>query len=235
MMTKPKITNIKQATGDDLIYLRDHKCSSHGHRYTSHFNCFLKEQDIKERLGFLDIESGGSLTADFGYTLSYCIKELDGKVYRRVITPTEVRNGSVRDKPLLQQFLKDVRNFDTLVVYYGKDSGGRFNRHDIPFMRTRCLHWKLEGFPKDGELHIIDLYDVVKGKLKLANNKMVSACRILGIESKTSPIVPDIWQDALAGNLSALKYILKHNIEDVYSTEELFKQIYMYKATRSKI
>lgn len=234
-MSKPKLTNMMTATGEDLIWLRDHRCNAHGHRFTSHFNCFLKENHIDERIGFLDIESGGSLTADFGYLLSYCIKKLDGKILKRVITQHEVRTSRLRDKRMIKQFIKDCKEFDTLVVYYGKDTGGRFNRHDIPFLRTRAARWGIKGFPKDGELNIIDLYDVVKGKFKLCNNKMVTACRILDIESKGSPIIPEIWQNALAGIQKALNYIIKHNVEDVKSTEELYKAVYHYKPGKSKI
>ena len=48
------------------------KCQ-HGHTGISHPNCYIKEHNLKERKGCLDIEAGG-LKADFDIMLSWAIK-----------------------------------------------------------------------------------------------------------------------------------------------------------------
>lgn len=211
----------------------------HRHDGFKHPACFDRARVKGERIGFLDIESGGSLDADWGFVLTYCIKELDGKILSGSITPAEVRaplmKGGTKDKRLMEKFCKDVWNFDTLVTYYGRDGKGKYQRHDIPFLRTRCEKWKVKGFPAWKQMKVIDLFDIVSGKFKLSRRSMANACRLLGIKAKGLPFNMEVWQDALAGNKPALDYIMKHNLQDVRSTEELYKRIICYKGTRTKI
>ena len=212
----------------------------HRHNGFDHPKCFSKARALGERIGFLDIESGGSLDADWGFVLTYCIKVLgENKIYSSSITPKEVRaplmNGGTKDKRVLEQFCKDVKNFDTLVVYYGRDGKGKYQRHDIPFLRTRCARWGVKGFPEWKQIKIIDLFDIVSGKFKLSRRSMANACRLFGIKAKGLPFNMEVWQDSLAGHQPAMDYILKHNIQDVLSTEELYKKIICYKGTRTTI
>jgi len=222
----------------DLLDMLNFRCR-HRHSGLTHPKCYDKARKKKERIGFLDIESGGSLDADWGFVLTYCIKRLDGDIIEGSITPAEVRaplmKGGTKDKRVLQKFCKDVWEFDTLVVYYGKDTGGRYQRHDIPFLRTRCARWGLEGFPTWKQLKVIDLFDNVKKYFKLSKRSMQNACRLFGIESKGLPFNMEVWQDALAGHQPALDYILAHNRQDVLSTEKLYKAVIKYRGTRTKI
>lgn len=203
----------------------------HGHNGLTHGNCWKMAKGIKDKIGFFDIETS-DLNADWGFLLSYCIKYEGGGIIKRCITPKEVLNDKLRDHRLIKEFARDVLLFDTLVVYYGKDTGGRYQRHDIPFMRTRFEFWRHKGFPKQKEMGIIDVYDVVKSKLKLKRNSMQYACNFLGIINKTTPHDFGVWQRARDGNRAALRKILKHNEEDVITTEELYKRIYHYKKVK---
>ena len=144
-------------------------------------------------------------------------------------------DGGTKDKELMEQFCKDVWNFDTLVVYYGKDTGGRYQRHDIPFLRTRCAKWGVKGFPEWKQIQIIDLFDLVKKYFKLSKRSMQNACRLFGIKSKGLPFNMEVWQDCLAGHQKALDYVKKHNIQDLESTENLYKAVIKYRGTRTKI
>lgn len=224
---------VKRLRKSQLEWLGTHYCKC-GHTYLEHWGCYLKENPsdspLYEKIAFFDIESGGSLTADWGYTLTYCLKELDGPTIKRFITPNEVRNKKVRDKRLLKQFCQDVKQFDKLVVYYGKDAP---NRHDIPFLRTRSAKWGVTDFPKWKEKKVVDVYDIIKTKFKLARRRMDDACRLFNIPSKATPLNPDVWQDALAGKEWAIKYILKHNEEDVISLEKLWKLVVQYKGSQT--
>ncbi len=113
----------------DIIKLSRMTCKKHYHSYLVHPQCAFndgilittnngKTIQLKEKIGFVDIETAG-LQADFHYIFSYCIKELDGKMYKRVLTPKEVRNRKIRDKLLMKQFCKDVEQFTRVVTYYG--------------------------------------------------------------------------------------------------------------------
>lgn len=224
----------------DLLDRLNFRCP-HRHDGFHHPACYKKARAAgPERIGFLDIESGGSLDADWGFVLTYCIKQLDGDIIKRAITPAEVRKPlmggeGTKDKHILERFCQDVWNFDTLVVYYGKDRGGRYQRHDIPFLRTRAARWGVKGFPEWHQIKVVDVYDIISGKFKLSKRSMANACRLFGIESKGLPFNMEVWQDALAGHQPALDYILKHNIQDVISLEKLYKKVIGYKTTKTKI
>lgn len=238
IMNDSKTLDMNNMLKCDILDRVNFRCV-HRHDGFSHKRCFEKARAQGERIGFLDIESGGSLDADWGFLLTYCIKKLDGPIIEGQIRPSEVRKavstGGTKDKRLLEKFCKDVWQFDTLVVYYGRDKGGRYQRHDIPFLRTRAAKWNVKGFPMWKQMKVIDLYDIVSAKFKLSRKSMQNACRLFGIESKASPFNMEVWQDALAGHQEALNYILEHNREDVISTEKLFKVLMPYKGTRGKI
>ena len=223
-MTKEQIRKLER-----YVDRENFRCI-HGHTGLAHRRCYDQAKGVKDRIGFFDIETS-DLLADWGFVLSYCIKPLDGKVIKRLITPEEVLNDKTRDKRLIKQFCEDVHDFDTLAVYYGKDTGGRYQRHDIPFMRTRAVKWGLD-FPIQKQISIIDVYDVVKSKFKMKRNSMQHACQLCGIESKATPHDFSIWQRARDGNKTALNLIMKHNVEDVISLELLWKKVYQYKRVK---
>lgn len=222
----------------DILDMYNFKCK-HRHDGFSHPKCYREERKKGERIGFLDIESGGSLDGDWGFVLTYCIKKLDGDIIKRSIKPAEVRApimaGGTKDKKLMEKFCKDVWNFDTLVVYYGRDGKGKWQRHDIPFLRTRCARWGVKGFPEAKQMRVIDVFDIISGKFKLSKRSMQNACRLFGIKSKGLPFNMEVWQDCLAGHQKALDYVMAHNIEDVVSLEKLWKKVIGYKNTRTKI
>lgn len=231
--------NVNDMLKAEMLDRFNFRCK-HRHNGFTHSACFDKARKVKERIGFLDIESGGSLDADWGFVLTYCIKLLDGDIIKRTVTPAEIRKPlmdgtGTKDKRILEQFCKDVWEFDTLVVYYGKDTGGRYQRHDIPFLRTRAAKWGVEGFPQWKQIKVIDVFDIVKKYFKLSKRSMANACRLFGIESKGLPFNMEVWQDALAGHQPALDYILEHNEQDVVSLEKLYKKVIAYRETRTKI
>ncbi|KKN35447.1 hypothetical protein LCGC14_0783500 [marine sediment metagenome] len=232
--------NLNEMTKAELIeeltehYARKSFRCIHGHTGHSHRNCFDRERGLVHRVGFFDIETF-ELLADWGFAFCYSIKKLDGEIIKATITGKEVLNWRIRDKRIIKQFCKDVKNFDHLVVYYGKDTGGRYQRHDIPFMRTRAERWGIKDFPKEKELVIIDLYDVVKAKFKMKSNSMKHICKLLKIPCKQTPIDWDVWQRARDGSDRDLKIVQRHCDEDVVATELLFKEVYPYKRVRTLI
>lgn len=221
---------------DELIRRLNYHCQ-HGHDGLSHWECFNKEKGIKERIGYLDIECS-NLNADFGIVLSYCIKEdgvgsttgpEDGEdvdeycnkngILHRVLTQREIRNGTF-DAKLLEQCAKDMKKFDRIITYYGA-------RFDIPFLRTRSIHFDLD-FPLYREVKHTDAFDVVKRKLKLHRRSLAVVCDFFDVPSKGHRLNPEIWQKCLSGDKAALQWVLMHNVEDVISTELAWHKIEKY-------
>jgi len=213
----------------EMVWLMTHKCK-HGHTYMEHPACYYLEQPqdspVQEKIGFLDIEST-NLKASFGYVISWCIKEYQGKLYEDVISPKDIQREArtkldgeiVIDKRILKNFYDTVTKFDKIFVYWGKN-----RRHDIPFLRHRCLKTGIP-FPFYGEIILIDMYDWTKSFLSLHSYKLEVVCKEFDIPAKGHPLTGQIWIKANAGNKKALQYILEHNREDVICLEPLYEML----------
>jgi len=211
--------NIRQLPKDEIIKMATNRCK-HGHTFLEHPQCYGRKP---EKLGFLDIEAS-ALNADFGILLSYCIKQLDGKIFGTIVSPSDMRSGRM-DERVVRRCIEDMRKFDRLITYYGTN-------FDIPFIRTRSMLYNLE-FPLYKELKHTDVFYWAKTKLCLHRKRLQVVCDFLGIPAKAHPMIPNIWNRALTGNKEALSYIYIHNQEDVASLEEAYKRLLDYTANRS--
>lgn len=200
-------------TKTEIVRMSLKKCK-HGHTGLSHPSCYFKESGTEETWGFLDIESS-NLKANFGIVLTYCIKHKDG-IIKRSVTPKDLKNGKL-DRNVLKHIASDLRKFDRIFTFFGA-------RFDIPFLRTRCMHYGID-FPTFQELHHTDVYEAVKRKVNLHSKRLQVCCDFFDIESKGHPITPQVWMSAMTGNQKALDYIMVHNIEDVIATEKLWFKI----------
>ena len=215
----PSGVNFNRLLKDEILYLYNHYCK-HGHRYSEHPTCFLEECKDGvpvEKVAFFDLETS-NLHASFGYIFCYSLKELDGGIIHRCVTPKEVKTYKF-DEGVVRQFLKDIKKYDRLVGYYSKD-----RRFDAPFVRTRALYWGLE-FPGWRDMLFTDVFDLVKGKMRLPRNRLETACDLLGIPSKGHRLDPAIWQRAQAGSKQSLDWIQTHCDEDVVSLEAVYKRL----------
>ncbi|MEM2143961.1 MAG: ribonuclease H-like domain-containing protein [Candidatus Jordarchaeaceae archaeon] len=216
-------SSIEKLSKEQIIWLAEHYCK-HGMPYLEHYNCFLRDieegkiKEYEERMGFLDIETTGFF-ADYDYMLSYAIKDRKtGKVFGRVLTPKEIKTG-VFDKKLIEDFVKDIRQFDRIVVYNGTDY-----RFAIPFARTRALRWGID-FPSYREIYVNDGDGTVRQKLRLSRKKLGNVCGLLNIPAKEHAGNPNIWLLAGIGDREALKYVFEHNVEDVESLAQLYDRL----------
>ena len=216
----PNSVNFNRLRKDEILWLYNHTCQ-HKHRYTEHPGCFLEEFKDKlaaiEKIGFIDVEAT-NLQADFGYLLCYSLKQLDGALRHKAVTPKDIRTYQF-DRAVIRQFLEDIEGFDRLIGFYSKDY-----RFDIPYLRTRALRWGLE-FPGWRDYLFTDIYDLVKPKLRLHRNRLEVVCDLLGIPSKQHRLNPEVWQKAQAGSKQALDYIQQHCDEDVLSLEAVYKRL----------
>lgn len=180
-----------------------------------------------ERVAFLDIETT-NLKANIGFMISWSIKYLNGKVINDIITRKEAIDADRQDKRIIKNLIKVLeKDVDVIVTYYG-------SRFDVPFVRTRAMMWEID-FPKFGSKKHIDMYFVVRSKMRLHSNRLAVACRALGIKGKT-PLHPDVWRRAALGYAKELKEVLKHNDEDVKILERLYKRLLPFtKTTRRSL
>ena len=220
--------NLNRLKKSEILWLWRHRCR-HNHRYLEHLNCFIEEKPeispLAEHVGYLDIETTG-LNANWDYIISYAIIDENDKVYGRTAKRNEVLSPDILDKKLMSEFVKDINKFDRVVVYWGKD-----RRHDLPFLRTRCLKWHLD-FPMYRDIYVTDVYDIVKAKLRLHRNRMENACEFLGIPAKEHRLDAEMWQKAKLGVKEALDYVWKHNYEDVVSLKKLHETLERFSASR---
>lgn len=214
----------------------------HSHDIATHPSCFaqglVKDIDVllpwyKQpgmNIGYLDIETD-NLKADFGTTLTWCIKDKDGVITSDVITQAELFNGTY-DKRLIQSLINEMNKYSIIVTYYGTG-------FDIPWIRSKALHYNLDmpGFVLETvtkgdkqkltihpSLYHWDLYYVVKSKLNLSRKSLDNACDYLGIVGKT-PIDKDIWRRAKYGDKEAIAGVLSHNEGDVVILEKLHNRL----------
>lgn len=197
--------------------------------YQMHPRCFEREIGKDPIIGIFDIETAWGFNADTGFIICYVIKEYHkNKYYESCITKKDVDLGSFKlDTNVVRNLVDDMKRFDVLVTFNG-------SRFDIPYSRTRALKHKFD-YPKYGDIKHIDLYYMVKYKLKLGHNSLESACRLFGIKGKNH-VDFAIWQRAGYGDEKALAYILNHCRKDVRDcTEKLYDRIidYARKTNRS--
>jgi len=218
----------------EFKWLATHRCQKHNKRYVVHPGCYIKEYPEKaaERIGFLDIEATNLHSAEFGYILSYCIlsDSEDERLYSYCLKQEEIASFQF-DKNLIKQFIKDIANFDRLIVYWGSD-----RRFDIPFLRSRALAWNLD-FPGYRELFLQDLYDIVKSKLRLHRNRLETVAVFLGVKKKyikKHRLDGKRWCRAQAGDAKSLEWIYLHNKEDVYCLREVYKKLMAFSANQNK-
>ena len=198
----------------ELRKRKEWKCQ-HYHTGISHPQCYDKSHGIEETIGFLDIETS-NLVSNYGVVWSYCIKKANGKIISNGVTAEEIKTG-VYDKRLLKDFCRDVRLFDRVITWYGK-------KFDIPFLRSRCLFWKLP-FPIYKEIKHTDAYFIARYQLKLSSNKLGVVAGFFGIPAKHHPLTFAIWLRAFGGDQKALDYIITHNKEDVITTERVWERL----------
>lgn len=219
--------NINRLKKDEIVWLWKHYCR-HNHRFLDHQACFINENprtDLAERVGFLDIESTG-LNANWDYIISFALLSDTGKMQGRVLTTKETLDYTILDRNLTKEFCDLVKDFDRVVVYWGKD-----RRHDLPFLRTRSLKWN-HNFPMYKDVFVTDCYDIAKNKLRLHRNRLENVCDFLKIPSKIHRLDAEFWQKAKLGDKKSLNYVWEHNKEDVISLKAVYDKLIGFTARR---
>lgn len=206
---------VRRVLKRDLVYLGENFCR-HGHTYLEHYNCFLSERPdtspMVEKVGIFDIESTG-LQANWSVMAAWCMLDHQtGEITSDLITRKEIRDRT--DKRLIKSACKELKKYDRVVGWYS-------SRFDIPYVRTKALYHKI-AFPAYRDLYHTDLLYVARQKLRLHSNRLENVCKYFKIPAKTHPMTPELNNDLQAGKDYALKNVLEHCKEDVWSTNEVF-------------
>lgn len=209
------IAPVHQLKKTDIVWMGRNLCKRHGVPYLAHYDCYLREYPDQARIGHFDIEAS-NLKASFGIVLCYCIlDDKTGKIYERTITKKELT--SCLDKKVVEQLVKDFKNFDIIYSYYGTG-------FDLPFVRTRAETMGID-FPEYGQLLHKDIYYIIKSKYSLHSKRMAAACEhLLGYTERT-PITTKYWIKALQGDRESLEFITDHCRRDVRDLQRLSHKV----------
>ena len=187
-----------------------------------------------ETIGYLDIETSG-LTADFDVMLSWanCIRDVKTgkrKIEHDVVTKKDFNlayrksNADLVDKRITQSVIKTINKCDLVIGHWfiGK------HRHDIPFIRSRCVINHVSGFPQHRQIRYADTQKYGSLLYRLHNNGLDSIARMFNLSVEKTRLDAKIWKNARIGVPSALRYILKHNLIDVKLTADIHQGMERY-------
>lgn len=209
---------IAQMTKKEILWLHNHRCN-HGHTFLSHYSCYLKEKSIKEKVGFLDIETS-NLKANFGIVFSWCIKPAGSmKIQSSVITRKELASPT-GDKRLIRDCIEAMNKYDRIVGHFGC-------YFDIPYLRTRAIMHKLH-FPRYGDIVYTDTWKMAKRTLCIHSNRQNTIAEALFGKTIKTRLNSKYWLLALQGDKKSLDYILKHNKADVIELERNYNAMLKY-------
>jgi len=229
MKTLPKfmqnLINLKNANSQQLDWLIKQKCE-HRHNFVRHFNCFIKEYNIKEKYAFLDIETS-NLKADFGIVLCWCIQDEENNIYYDYTTKEDVKKG-YEDLRCVDSCIDTMKKFNRVIGHYS-------TYFDIPFLRTRAMIHGLD-FPEYGTIWHTDVWKMAKTKLCLHSNRQDCVAESLQGKTIKTRIDHPSWRLAASGNAKAMEEVVDHCMHDVPDLKENFYSLLPYcKLNKSSI
>ena len=157
-----------------------------------------------------------NLNANFGYILSVAGKALGEKKIESfdVSKYSSYQGDPTNDKKLVKEAGDYLATAGAWVTWYGA-------RFDVPFINSRRIHHGLTPLPP---IPHIDGWRIAKYKMAMNSNRLASVSSFLQVQEKT-PLDGPTWIKASAGNKAALKYVVKHNVQDVVVLEEVYNKI----------
>jgi len=165
------------------------------------------------RIAMWDLETSG-LAATFGglYTASMKVTGQPAQTVR-IDQFKEYKKEPWDDKQVAKATRDMLESVHVLVGY------NTFN-FDIPFLNSRLVAHRLKVLSP--QVKHVDLISVARHRLRLHSNRLESLLEHLGTQERKTPLEPDLWRRAAAGDTAAMDKIVEHNIKDVESLEEAF-------------
>lgn len=174
-----------------------------------------KKKTPRPKIIMWDLETT-NLNANYGYILCGGWKELGvGKAKCKNITQfPQFKKKRTNDRDLVIHLRDVLSEADMWVTWYG-------SRFDVPYLNSRLLYHGEDPLPP---IPHIDGWRVARWKMKLNSNRLQSVTQFLGLEEKT-PILPQMWIDAMAGDRRAIRYVVEHCLQDVVVLEQVYERI----------
>ena len=122
------------------------------------------------------------------------------------------------EKRLLKDVSKTMLAAGVWLTHYG--SRGRF---DLNFVNSRLLYHHLPMLPSDHPQ--IDTWRISRDELRLSSNRLNTIQEFLQTKVDKTPIQPEAWIRAMAGDRKAMETIAKHNYNDVLVLEEVYLRL----------
>jgi hypothetical protein len=162
------------------------------------------------KIDIWDLETSTSgFKANSGFILCATIKRLGKAV--EVLRRDNMLPNPLNDKKLVKQIYNRLLESDMWVTHNGR-------WFDIPFLNSRLLHW---GLPMLPSVPHFDTCETSFKKLKIKNS-LEAVGEFLGCRVRKFKVSMDHWIRAYAGNEQSMKKIVKHGINDVKLTEEVY-------------
>ena|SRR2546422_3960958 len=166
---------------------------------------FLKLAEKAGAVAMLDIEATG-LRADYNSVLVVSFKP-HGK---RPISFTASKAGD--DRSLMEQITKEMAKYQVIVTYYGKG-------FDAPMLESRLLFHNMPPLPKH---HHLDMYWLVKGRLKTARRSQAHLLEWLSLPEEKMTLSADVWNQVCSNFDETIGTLVKRCESDVRGLEVLY-------------
>lgn len=118
------------------------------------------------------------------------------------------------DYHVIKVLHETISEADLIVHHYG-------DKFDLPKLNTRLIY---HGFKPLPPVLQVDTYKICKNKFKFMSNKLDHVGKYLGLGGKINT-TPQLWLRCLAGEVSAIKEMVRYNKQDVDLLAEVFKKI----------
>lgn len=166
--------------------------------------------------GLWDQNVGLSQIISNWFMLSWAAKWLgEEEVYSDVLTPDEVKEEN--DKRISERLWKFLDEADIIIAHNG-------DRFDMPKIRSRFL---MNGLFPPSSYKQIDTLKVARQEFGFASNKLDGLAKLLGHEAKHTTTF-ELWADCMKGNIDALNFMEKYNIQDIYVLENVYLSVRPY-------
>lgn len=150
------------------------------------------------------------------HLLSFAAKWLGSK---DVIYADQSKAKDIEDDRALLKQLHGLLDQADIIV------GHNCRRFDLKKINARLI---VLGFAPPSPYKIIDTLEIAKRYFKFSSNKLAflsqHLCKVKKLEHKKFPGF-QLWKECLARNPEAWKEMKKYNVQDTFSTEELYNRL----------
>lgn len=154
------------------------------------------------------------------YVVSAAWKELGTKKVNSVSVldfPAVFKKDPNDDTEVLRKLHQVLSAADVIIAHNG-------DQYDIKFTETRML---IKGFEPLPPIPSIDTLKVARNRFYFNSNRLDYLGQVFGIGHKKSN-EEDLWLKVLAGNVHAIKEMVKYNKVDVDLLEQIFLKLQPY-------